>query len=61
MMVYCQAQWTEPAGRDDDSGVEETFIHRSILDTEFICKIDAVATVGNGVAAVIPNVSDVHG
>jgi len=38
-------------------GIEETFIHRSILDTEFVCKIDEVAAVGDGVAAVIPNVS----
>ncbi len=35
--------------------VGEAFTHRSILDTEFACRIDALASLG-GRTAVIPNV-----
>jgi proline racemase len=36
--------------------VGQTFRHRSILDTEFVCRIEATTTVGD-TPAVVPNVS----
>ena len=36
--------------------IQETFIHKSILDTEFRCRIEAATKVG-GAGAVIPNIS----